>query len=50
MNNVKIVAASLRVTLSQVKRGFQNFIEKTNSFLFSILVSKQKRNLNNYFT
>jgi hypothetical protein len=41
MNNVKIVAASLRVTLSQVKGRFCKSIDKTRKNLFSILVSKQ---------
>jgi hypothetical protein len=43
MNNVKIVAASLRVTLSQVQACFGDLIEKTRSFLFSISVSEQNK-------
>jgi hypothetical protein len=41
MNNVKIVSASLRVTLSQVKGCFCKSIDKTRKTLFSISVSKQ---------
>jgi hypothetical protein len=41
MNNVKIVAVSLRVSLPQVKAFFGEMIEQTHLSLFSILVSKQ---------
>jgi hypothetical protein len=41
MNSVKIVVASLRVSLSQVKAWFRELIETTQVFLFSRLVSKQ---------
>jgi hypothetical protein len=41
MNNVKIVSASLRVSLSQVDERFRDLVEKTYAFLFSISVSKQ---------
>jgi hypothetical protein len=40
MNNVKIVVASLRVTLSQVKARFSKLIDRTHLFLLSKLVSK----------
>jgi hypothetical protein len=41
MNNVKIVADLLRVSLSQAKAHFRNLIERTRKSLFSIFISKQ---------
>jgi len=41
MNNVKIVAASLQVTSSQVKECFLELIEKTRKILLSISISKR---------
>ena len=41
MNNVKIVAVSLRVLLSQVRERFRKLIDLTHQFLLSKLVSKQ---------
>jgi hypothetical protein len=41
MNNVKIVAFSLRVSLSQVSERFSKLIDLTHLFLLSILFQKR---------